>query len=159
MFSRLEGELKLCEQHLTATDTKGSPVERVFVGYILTVAYAEFEKAIKNAVYERCQRENDPALNNYIRKVTDRRIRSIKLSELAGILKQFGDKYSSNFHDAREKGSDSDQVQTFWHNLLDNRHAIAHDASVSANYTDIQEWIPKAQKVITMFREALELSN
>ena len=156
MFDRLEKEIALYEQHLVNTKTQGSLIEQVFVGYALTLIYAEFERSIKSAINDRCRIESDPPLNNFVESSTERIIRSLKISELSGFLRSFDDKYNDRFQAAKDKDH---QTQVSWDRIIANRHAFAHATPTNMTFTEVQKEFSKAKGVIVAFREALGLSD
>lgn len=157
MFNRLEKDIFFYEQHLINTRTQGSQIEQVFVGYVLTIIYAEFEKAIKSAIKDRCHIQGDTLLNNYVRSTTDRIIRSVRISDLSKVLKRFDNKYNDRFR--ATVGNTNHQTQVSWDNIIDNRHAFAHMAPTNATLIEVQEWFSEAKIVIFAFRAALGLSD
>ena len=157
MFDRLEKEIALYEQHLVNTRTQGSLIERVFVGYALTLIYAEFERSIKSAINDRCHIESDPPLNSFVEWSTNRIIRSLRISELSGFLRSFDDKYNDRFR--ATVGNTNHQTQVFWDNIIENRQALAHETPKNATLIEVQEWFSKAKIVISAFRTALGLSD
>lgn len=156
MFDRLEKEIALYEQHLVNTRTQGSLIERVFVGYALTLIYAEFERSIKSAINDRCHIESDPPLNSFVEWSTNRIIRSLRISDLSGFLRRFDDKYNDRFQAAKDKDL---QTQVSWDRIITNRQAFAHEAPTNMTFTEVQEEFSKAKGVIFAFREALGLSD
>ena len=156
MFDRLENEIALYKQHLIDTRAKGSPIEQVFVGYVLTRIHAEFESSIKSAINDRCYIESDTPLNKYVEWATDRIIRSLRLSELRGVLNRFDNNYNDQF----QATVDTDQqTQVSWNKIIENRQAFAHKAPANVTLTEVQEDFSKAKDVIVAFREALGLSD
>ena len=125
MFDRLERNIARYEQHLVDTGTQGSLIEQAFVGYVLTLIYAEFENAIKSAINDRCHIESDPPLNSFVEWSTNRIIRSLKISDLSGFLRSFDDKYNDRFQATKDKNH---QTQVSWDRIIANRQAFAHEA-------------------------------
>lgn len=156
MFDHLENKIALYEQHLIDTEMKGSQIEQVFVGYVLTIIHAEFEKSIKSAIQDRCHIESDTPVNNYVAWATDRIIRSLRTTELSGILKNFDKKYKDHFKVAKGKGH---QTQVSWDKIIENRHAFVHEAPANITLTEVQEDFSKAKGIIVAFREALGLPD
>ncbi|MCY3925808.1 MAG: hypothetical protein OXG52_09955 [bacterium] len=155
MFDRASRALDLCTDHLADTATAGTEIESFIVGYALTVVHAEFEKAVKNAIRERCRVVTDPHLRNFTSQAADRLVRSIKITELSGILGYFDGACKSTFQDSLRQSKSA----SFYNNIETNRQAVAHDAVHNATMSEVTNWFAEAQTVIVRFREALGLDT
>ena len=155
MFDRTSRALDLCKNHLEDTATSGTEIESFIVGYALTVVHAEFEKAVKNAIRERCQVVADPHLRNFTSQAADRLVRSIRITELSGILGYFDGGCKRTFQDSLHQS----KSESFYNNIQTNRQAVAHNAVHHATMSDIGEWFVEAKAVVLKFREALGLTN
>lgn len=155
MFSRLDKEIALCKQHLHASSSEGTLIESIVVGYILSMFYAITEEAVLNSIYERCRVGMDQPSERFLKHAVRRVVRSIKVTDLSGVLGILCDTYKENFQ--QEMKRDGGRATTYYDNLLSNRHALVHQASVNATMKDIDEWEPLAKSVITEFRKAMGL--
>lgn len=153
MFDHLENQISIYNQHLIETETIGSQIEQVFVGYLLIRIHAEFEKSIKSAIADRCHIEQDSHLNAFNHWTIDRIIRSIRISELSNILSHFDEEYKELFT------AISDRIKNSWSNILSDRHSFAHKVPTHATLSEIQKWFSEAQGVIVAFRKALGLPD
>ncbi len=154
MFTRSTADLASCAQHLEDTGSVGTPIEKILVGYVLTVIHAEFEQAIRGAVRERCAVEGDPHLTAFTGNAATRVIRSIRISELSGALGLFDASCKESFQ-AAVNGS---QAETYYGNIESNRQLLAHESGSMATMTEVREWFEAAGTVVTVFREVLGLS-
>lgn len=158
MFSRLDSQIIICKQHIVNSQSQGTQIEFILVGYILAVTYAHFESIIRDSIKERCAAgvdpEADPPASKFVRHAVDRVVRSIKISELSGVLGLFSDTYKQEFQEIMKSDS---IAETYYHNLVSNRHAMAHSASANATMKDVEEWLPSGKAVIEAFRQALKL--
>ena len=123
------------------------------VGYVLTVVHAEFEKAVKGAIRERCQVAADPLLRNFTSQAADRLVKSIKVTELSGILGYFDGTCKTTF----QNSINHSLSESSYTSLEMNRQALAHNAAHNATISDVQQWFTEAQTVVVKFREALGL--
>ena len=155
MFDKTRRVLDLCRTHLEDTGTSGTEIESVVVGFALTVVHAEFEMAVKSAIRERCQVSTDPLVRNFTSQAADRLVRSIKVSDLRGILGYFDDTCKTTFNHS----IDSTKSESFYTSLESNRQALAHNSTHNATMSDVQQWFPEAQTVLVRFREALGLNS
>lgn len=111
--------------------------------------------AVKSAIRERCQVSTDPLVQNFTSQAAHRLVRSIKVSDLSGILGYFDGACKTTFqHSINRTKSES-----FYNNLESNRQALAHNSTHNATMSDLQQWFPEAETVVIRFREALGLSS
>lgn len=157
MFSRLDTEIALCQRHLTDSSSEGTPIESILVGYVLSIVYAEFESIVKFSILERCTIGKDQESESFLKHVVKRTVRSIKVTELSGMLGLFSPVFKQQFQ--QEVKADKGLGETYYNNLVGNRHALAHHASVNATMNDIDEWLPLAKLVIVAFRKSLGLRS
>lgn len=157
MFSRLDRLVTTCKQHLIDSNSQGTQIELILVGHILTVIYAEFETVIRSSIKERCVVGTDPQVSSFMQHAVDRIVRSIKVSELSGILGLFSLIYKQDFQ--RDMKHDNGIAEVYYHNLVSNRQAIAHNAFTNATMRDVEEWLPSGKAVIEAFRRALGLTS
>lgn len=121
-FPRVENALELCANHLDHTGTRNTPVEAVLVGYLLTITYAEYERAVRQLVSERGDLHGDHHLSAFMSWASERLIRSIAIGEIARVLGRFDDACLAAFkfsvHDT--------PIQVAFDNIVNNRHDVAH---------------------------------
>ena len=156
MFNRLDQEIALCKQHLRTSNSGGTLIEAIVVGYILSVYYAAAESMVIESIYERCRVGMDAQSENFLNHTVKRVVNSIKVHELSGLLGMFCNTYKQDF---QREIPDNSRAMTCHNSLLSNRHALAHHASVNATMKDIDEWVPLAKSVIAAFRNAMGLGT
>jgi hypothetical protein len=144
---RVDEALEECERHLTDTGTFGSQVEAILTAYCCSVAYAEFEKQVRRIVSDRgAGSGGDPHVASFVDWSATRLIRSIKISELAGIAARFHPDCKSEFHRLLDA-----QAQTAWDNILENRHDVAHSqtsAISNLTFNELKSTYPLALTVL-----------
>lgn len=155
MFRWLDTEVAACKTHLIVSGTQGTQIEAILAGYIISVAYAKLEEAVRNSLLDRCKAGMDPLSERFLEKAIARMVQSIRISELSGILGSFSTSVKEQFQQDMKR--DKGQTATYYDNLVSNRHALVHQASANATMKDIDEWLPSAKKVIESFRKALGL--
>lgn len=155
MFDNLTRVIEVSKDHLDTTATSGTEIESFIVGYLLTVVHAEFEQAVKRAVSERCQAAGDPLIGNFGALAAKRLVRSIKISDLSGILGHFDANCKKTFQTSIQNARSA----SYYSNLESSRQAIAHEATSNATMSDVQTWFVEAKQVPLKFREALGLTN
>ena len=156
MLERSGRELSVCSQHLAENRAKSLPtqqllsLERILVGYILTIIHSELEAEIREAVQRRCHVANDASLNRFVRSAADRLIRSIRIEQLSGLLGYFGEDCKQRFQDGL-----TDQMVASYDSLESNRQSFAHQTGSNATLQEVQTWFIAAQDVIDAFCQAL----
>ena len=121
-FGQLDYEIRQCEQHLDATATRNTEVENYLVRYLLVRICAEYEARIRTLVQRRCLRINDPHLLSFANWGAEVAAKHFDISDLAGMLKKFGDDYKKTFHDA----VNNKDCHRAWDNIYNNRLTVAH---------------------------------
>lgn len=151
-----ETRLYLAEVERVRNRAELGSLERHLVDHALIKIYAAFESEIRGAVVERCS-TGDDARDRYVIGVVERSVRISKTSDLAGVLGNFSEECKGTF---QEWIKSNDQARTAYENIINNRHAIAHEANPRpASWRDIQAWWDEACPVVDAFQNALDPSS
>ena len=121
-FGQLEYEIAQCEQHLDATGKRNTEAETYFVRYLLVRVCAEYERRIRALVQSRCTRTNDKYLLNFAQSRAVEVTRRFNVSDIAGMLRDFGEDYKQSFSNA----VNGQPCNAAWDNIYINRHTVAH---------------------------------
>lgn len=121
----------------------------------MSVTYAKLEEVVRSSLFDRCKVGMDPLAERFLEKAIERMVRSVRISELSGILGGFSTSVKEQFQQDMQRGNG--QSATYYDNLVSNRHALVHQATANATMQDIDEWLPSATHVIESFRKALGL--
>jgi len=153
-FFRLESAIEICTQHPTAVPLADPEINAVLAGHVAGVAYAVFERRVRELVAERCRHPEDEPINRFVSAASKRLVRSIKISELAGTLGLFGETEKRAFQDRLSK---EPEISAAWDNLITGRHGVAHDIDSAPTMTllDIQRDLEGAERVLAVFEAAL----
>ena len=109
------------EEHLKATNTEFTIIDAYLTEYLLIRICTVCENELKNAVYERVNKNNDPELSNFVSNVRDVKLQNVH--DLKGkILKRFSKQYSDAF-DQKLKGTNAADD---FKNLITNRNELVH---------------------------------
>ena len=154
---RVEEALEECQNHLTSTGAFGTAIEHLLSYALLVVIFAEFEQTVEKTIREKYDAIQDDSLKAFFRSFSgrdSRRIlpRGIKTSELAEFLARFGETYKSQF---RTKLEENQRQETYYNNLIVNRHDTAHSSGSNATFLDIQQFYQEGHSVLDCFRETL----
>lgn len=153
-FLRLESAIEVCTGHIEKVADPDPEIDTVLAGHIAAVAYAAFEKQIRQLVAARCAHPTDEPISRFTAEASVRLVRSIRVGELAGVLGLFGDAEKAAFQ-AKIKGEP--EAVAAWDNLITGRQDVAHEngAAPTMTLTDIQRDVAAAERVIDVFEAAL----
>ncbi len=153
-FFRLESAIEICTQHLKAIPLADPEINAVLAGHVAAVAYAVFERRVRDLVAERCKHPVDEPINRFASAASMRLVRSIKISELTGTLGLFGDAEKTAFS---EKLRREPELSAAWDNLIKGRHGVAHEIESAPTMTllDVQRDLKGAERVLAIFEAAL----
>ena len=79
----VEAAIKLCEEHLKSTDTKGTEIESILTKYLLVYICGAYETEIKNMITLRAARAGDKEVESFV-KNTIKTFRSLKIEDIKG---------------------------------------------------------------------------
>ena len=132
LMSRINQALEDCENHLAATNSYNTQIERLLTDSLLVVISAEFEQKINSIIRERFDLIEDESLRELIRVCigTISRIRSTHMGDL---LERFGADRKTAFRNEIDGSQDTERAETFYNNLIINRHDTAH--GIGSNLT------------------------
>jgi hypothetical protein len=153
-FVRLQAAIEVCDRHVEGIARVDAEVDAVLASHVASVAYAVYEKRVRDLVAARCFHATDDSINRFADVAAVRLVRSIKISELSGTLGYFGDAEKRAFqHGMRE----DPEAAAAWTNLIMGRHGVAHDIGTSPTLTlaDVRRDVSRAERVLAAFEAAL----
>ena len=148
LIPRIEQALELCEEHL-ATGVTGD-VQMLLTHSLLVLMCAEFEKTIQRLVEDRCASIADEAVERFAVSCFENVFRSLRITELSGLLGRFGEPHKTKFTDALDE-----KAKNMYDSILSQRNAVAHGGSVNATLGDVKIYYAEAHKVLDCFKDAL----
>jgi len=151
-IARIEQTLEECEQHLYASSAYGTEIESLLTQSLLVLMCAEFEQTIEALVQEKCSSVADASIKEFLGSCVGVVFRSVKSSEMAGLLNRFGSPYKEAF---KQKMEENSVAVTFYNNIVTNRHAVAHSEGSNATLREVKQFYEKGHVVLDLFREAL----
>lgn len=89
-LGRIDQAIEACQDHLESSGAMGTEIEAYLTRYLLILICASFEEEIESLISERAARSNDPGLESFVRSAVGQVFRSLKTSEITGLLKRFG---------------------------------------------------------------------
>ncbi len=151
---QVEDALTTCKQHLERTRTEGTAVEPYLVRYLLVLIHAAYEQTIKDLILEKMKGVSDKHLSSFVTSVTGSVIRSIRITDLSGLLGRFGNDYKDVFSTKiPERGG----AYRAYDDIMVNRRNIAHDVGqpMSLTFKDVENRFHESLAVLDAFSEAL----
>jgi len=145
-----------CRRHINSLNRPDYQIEAILAAYACAVIYAELEAQVINCVAARASRgSDDPHVVAWSRISARKLVRSIKISELAGIAGHFHPDCKRKFHEdllSEDKAA--------WDQIVTNRHGVAHDqddASTisSMTFNEVESAFARVEAVIICFRGSL----
>src|SRR5260370_33763156 len=109
--------IETCEEHLERTNSQGTKIEAFLTRYLLILICASFEEEIETIVIRRLSTSKDLHVEAFAKSALDAVFRSLKISEIAGLLNRFSPEFKEKFHD-RLKGT---KAETFFNNIVAGR--------------------------------------
>ncbi len=144
-LSQIDHAIEVCEKHLNDSKTWGTEIEVYLTGFLLVFMCASFEEFIEELVNNRVSSSKDVALAAYVRSATSQLFRSIKTSQIAGLLGRFGDQYAQRFTVEMRR---MQRAETFFNNLVVKRHGTAHKAGSGLTFREVVEFYSEAHSVL-----------
>jgi len=155
-IARIDQTLEKCEQHLSAAVAYGTEIESLLTYSVLVLMCAEFEQAIEAILREKCSSVADTSIKEFFGSCVDAVFRSVRSSEMAGLLNRFGSTYKEIFNN---KANDNPVSVTFYNNIVTNRHSIAHSEGSNATFREAKQFYEEGHMVLDFFRDALLTSG
>jgi hypothetical protein len=149
---RIDQTLEECDKHLRQTGAQGTEIENLLTRSLLVLICAEFEQQIEAAIQEKCSSIRDPSLKEFISSCVGAVFRSVKSSEISGLLNRFGGDYKEKF---KERTDANPVGVTFYNNIVTNRHDVAHAGGGNVTFADLKRFYEEGHVVLDYFREAL----
>src|SRR5260370_25412951 len=154
----IDHAIAICETHLNGSNALGTEIEIYLTSYLLVFMCASFEEHIERVVDERASRSADTFLAAFVRSAVNQLFRSLKTSEIAGLLGRFGSEHGKRFQDEMTKTPESARAATFFNNLVLNRHGTAHKAGSDLTFSEVVAFYSEAHTVLDAVALVLRLT-
>lgn len=149
----VESAIETCELHLGSTNTFGSQIESFLTRYLTIIVCSNFEQEIERLLERRAARSADPALKEFCRSCCGVVFRSVMTSDMAGLLGRFGVSYKELF---QQRMLANQRAETFFNNIVSNRHDTAHEAGGTLAFVDLKRFYEEGHVVLDAFRDVLD---
>lgn len=151
-LARIDQTLEECDRHLVSTGAQGTEIESLLTRSLLVLMCSEFEQKIEAIIQEKCASIGDSSLQEFFGSCVDAVFRSVKSSEMAGLLNRFGGGYKETF---KNKTDANPVAVTFYNNIVTNRHGVAHSDGGNVTFLEVKRFYEEGHVVLDYFRESL----
>jgi len=148
-LTTIDRAVQLCAEHLDRTQSRGTEIEVFLTRYLLILMCAAFEEEIENIVLRRLAGSNDPKIESFGKSALDALFRSMKISEIAGLLNRFSPEYKEQFQN-RVNGT---RAETFFNNIVLARHSTAHSVGTNVTLRELVEFYEEGHTVLDVIQE------
>lgn len=152
-LARSRNFLELLEEELVPESgaARSALLESVVVNYLLTVVYSDLEQAIRGEMVDHSAAGPGSRANSFIAAAIGRVLRSIKCSEIAGVLGMFDEGCKKHF---QELINDTPS-QVAYDRLVIGRHQQAHSLGSDMTLNDFKADLEHCQVVIDAVAAAI----
>jgi hypothetical protein len=106
---------------------------------------------LEELVNRRVARTKDPEVCGFVKHAADKIIRSIKVSEISGLLGYFGCQQ-------KFKNKKDDQAYTAYDNIITNRNLVAHSTGTLFTFSELEAAFGKSHVVFDAVCHALAMT-
>jgi hypothetical protein len=142
-----------CKAHLDSTGSRGTPIEIYLTAHLVVLTCAAFEEQIEATVKERVNKLGDPVVASLVSSAIGIVLRSIKTSELSGVLNRFSEDHKKLF---QQKMAANPQAETSFNSIVGQRHNVAHAATFNLTFDDFVKYYESGHTVLDAFFEAVQ---
>lgn len=151
---RIDAAIQSCRDHLASTGAAGSEIEKFLTAYLVVITCAELEESIEQIIRVRAQKSGDPVLVSLVSSAIGIVVRSIKTSELAGVLNRFTEAHKESFQKRMEA---IPQAVNSYNSIVVQRHSVAHTAAFALTFADFVKYYEEGHVVLDAFQDAVNM--
>ncbi len=120
--------------------------------YLLILMCSEFEGKIKDILRRECAQITQGSVRGFVGACIDTVFRGPRVTDLAGLLGKFGPSCKARFTALLKEHP---QAETFYGNIITNRHSVAHAEGSTASFREVRQYYEAGHVVLDFFDEAL----
>ena len=154
-LAQVDRAIEICEEHLDATGSRGTEVEAFLTRYLLILICASFEEEIERIVIKRLSESKDPHIESFAKSALNAVFRSLKTSEIAGLLNRFSPDYKEEFH-GRVAGT---RAETFFNNIVLGRHFTAHSLGSNVTLGELVSFYEEGHTILDVVKEVCNITE
>ncbi len=140
---RTNAAVSACKAHLSTTASAGTSIESFLTQHVLVLLSAEVESVVRDLVVQRAERCGDDAVAAFVRNASERLLRSVAKSEIAGLIGRFGPEQQKAFNDQLV-----DREVTAYSNAISNRHLVSHSSGVTVTFVELEAGVEAAERLL-----------
>jgi hypothetical protein len=148
-LASIDRAIELCEEHLDRTHTRGTEIEAFLTRHLLIFICATFEEEIESIVLRRLGGSNDQHIESFAKSALDAVFRSMKTSEIAGLLNRFSPNYKERFQ-TRVNGT---RAETYFNNIVLGRHSTAHSLGANVTLRELAGFYEEGHTILDAIQE------
>ena len=124
-------------QYASDTSDDDSRLGALLAAYASVLISGVVEDCVEHMVIERARRTGDQYLQNFVKRAIDQQFRNPRSSDIANLLKRFGDGYATNFQDNVKQ-----EAREALDSIVNNRLSLAHQGELRTHLTvgDVQRY-------------------
>ena len=149
-IKRIDEALELCEGHLSPENSIDGEIQNLLVQSLLILICAEFERKFRELIVKRCSSVSDTSIMSYLETSTRKIFRSLRLSDISGLLTQFGPAHRNKLDQLRDE-----KAANMYSSIVNNRNSVAHGGVSSATFREVQRYYEEGHVVLDYFHKAL----
>ena len=155
-LTRVDHAIDVCRSHLEDSRSSGTEIEAFLTRYLLILICSAFEEKIEDLVHLRARKSDDGGLVAFVDSTVGQVFRSVKTSEIGGLLNRFGTEYKDRF---RQELNDNQRAETYFNSIVSNRHDTAHsvDSNTPVSFGDLILFYEEGHVVLDAIKVALRL--
>jgi hypothetical protein len=152
-ITHIDEIITFCSEHLERSSGTGTIIESYLTQYLLVAMCAAFEEEIKKTILSRAAKARDRYLLAFVESCVGAIFRSARSSEIAGLLNRLSEDHKKDFQD---RLSVNPRAETFFNNIVTNRHATAHRVSGSTiTFKELVKFYEEGHIVLDAFSDVL----
>jgi len=144
-LSLVDAAIEVCREHIERSGAAGTEIEAFLTRHLVVLTCATFEETIEALVSARAEKSQDVALAAFVRSIMGQVFRSVKTSEIAGLLGRFGEDHKGRFQEEMRK---NERAETFFNNIVTSRHGTTHTTSSNLTFAELVDFYSEGHIVL-----------
>lgn len=152
--SHVQAAIESCRDHLDVGAFRGTDIEQYLTAHLVVLACAAFEEEIEQCVRRRADRAGDAVLAALVTSAIGIVVRSVKTTELAGVLNRFSEAHKTAF---QQKMAANPQSETSYNSIVAQRHSVVHTARCNLTLDEFVAFFESGHTVLDDFAQVANL--
>lgn len=148
--AHVQAAIDRCRAHLDHTSSRGTDIEKYLTAHLVVLACAAFEEELEKCINKRAEKAGDEVLTALVASAIGIVLRSVKTSELAGVLNRFSEDHKQVF---QRKMAANPQCETSYNSIVGQRHNVAHTSNFTLTFDEFVAFFDSGHVVLDAFVE------